>query len=126
MKKILLAVAISVLVSSCDRDKNSLKCYHGTVIMSSCCSGSTFIELDLSTPIGKATTLNGKDYKNVIQVPGFLSGTEVYLNLREFIQPDDDSLFAPIRCYCLISEGMDVPIWVQTDYSNTSCAVGTE
>lgn len=126
MKKIFQALAICLLFSSCHSDKDSLKCYHGTIIMTSCCSGSTFIELDLSTPIGKATNLNGKDYKNVIQVPGYLSGSEVYLNLREFVQPEDNLLFPPQYCYCLIVEGMDVPIWVQTDYSNTSCAVNVE
>jgi hypothetical protein len=122
MKKVIGAILIILTVSSCDPGYD--KCFHGKFIMSSCCSGSTFIELDTTFPIGKATKLNGKDYKNVIQVPGYLTGEageDIYLNLREYDQQKDSSLFPGAYCYCLIGVGMDVPIWIQTGYAKNSC-----
>jgi len=88
--------------------------------MTSCCTGSTFISLDSSTPIGKNTKLNGGDYSNVIQVPGYLESKDIYLNLRDF-NPDKDSNLFPIHCYCLITVGMDVPVFVATAVSYSSC-----
>ena len=126
MNKVLLTVAIALIFSSCDHETNSFKCFHGYVIMSSCCSGTTFIELDGITPIGKATTLNGQDYKNVIQVPGYLTGGEIYLNLREYNEKGDESTIPQPHCYCLISVGMNVPMWVQTNYSNSACPASAE
>jgi hypothetical protein len=89
--------------------------------MSSCCSGTSFIELDASFPIGKATNLNGQDLKNVIQVPGYLDEGEIYMNLRAFNQNRDQSLFPLPPCGCPIFENMDVPMWVQTGYSTSAC-----
>jgi hypothetical protein len=89
--------------------------------MSSCCSGSTFISLDSSTPIGKNTKLNGQNYSNVIQVPGYLNQSDVYMNLRDFDSDKDFHLFPPVHCYCLITVGMDVPLFVATAVSSSSC-----
>ena len=122
MKKQLFAFIIMWLTASCcDRIDPETACYHGIVIMSSCCSGTSFIELDATTPIGKSTNLMGQDFKNVIQVPGYLNNGEIFLNLRAFRQDEDQSLFPSPHCYCLISEGMDVPMWVQTAFSASSC-----
>src|SRR5882672_10598249 len=101
MKKIVLhLVLVGLAISSCEYN-NLSNCYHGKVIMTSCCSGSTFITLDSSTPVGKDTKLNGQDYANVIQVPGYLNAGEIYLNLRKF-DPEKDSHLFPIPCLCLI------------------------
>lgn len=122
MKQKLFAISLLWLtISCCDSIDTEIKCYHGSVIMFSCCSGTSFIELDASTPIGKATTLNGQDFKNVIQVPGYLDEGEIYMNLRAFNQNDDQSLFPFPPCGCPISIEMDVPMWVQTGYSTSVC-----
>jgi len=120
MSKIAILLICVGLAMRCEYD-NIAKCYHGKVIMTSCCTGSTFISLDLSTPIGKNTKLNGQDYSNVIQVPGYLNQGDVYLSLREFDSSKDSGLFPPIRCLCLIVVGMDVPVFAVTALSYSSC-----
>jgi len=109
-----------VLASGCEYN-NLQNCYHGKVIMTSCCSGSTFITLDSSTPIGINTKLNGQEYSNVIQVPCYLDQSVVYMNLRNYDPEKDSHLFAPIRCYCLIAVGTDVPVFVTVAVSYSSC-----
>ena len=120
MKKIvILLICVGLTIFGCEYN-NVATCYHGKVIMTSCCTGSTFISIDSSTPIGKNTKLNGQDYSNVIQVPGYLNDGDVYMNLRKF-DPDKDSNLFPIHCYCLIAIGMDVPVFVATAVSYSSC-----
>jgi hypothetical protein len=120
MRKIITVVfCVGLLAVSC-KYNNLANCYHGKVIMGSCCTGSSFISLDSSIPIGKSTSLNGQDYMNVIQVPGYLTKGEVYLNLRDF-NPDKDFKLFPINCYCLVAVGMDVPVFVATGVSYSSC-----
>ena len=124
MKKQLLAIALIWLtISSCDFG-DGRKCYHGSVIMSSCCTGTSFIELDTKTPLGKPASLNGQQYRNVIQVPGYLDEGEIYLNLRRFDPDNDQSLYPTPICYCLVAEGMNVPLWVETAYSESACPMG--
>ena len=125
MRKIItLVLCIGLAFTSCEYH-NLANCYHGKVIITSCCSGSTFINLDSSTPIGKKNKLNGQDYSNVIQVPGFLNQSEVYLNLRGFDSDKDFNLFPPKQSYCLgdclIAVGTDVPFFVATAVSYSSC-----
>ena len=118
-KTAILVYCVGLAFTGCEYN-NISNCYHGKVIMTSCCTGSTFISLDSSTPIGKNTKLNGGDYSNVIQVPGYLESKDIYLNLRDF-NPDKDSNLFPIHCYCLITVGMDVPVFVATAVSYSSC-----
>jgi hypothetical protein len=120
MKKIIIIIAISLFAFSCEHHDLSTSCYHGKVIMSSCCSGSTFISIETPIRIGKDTKLIGQNYSNVIQVPGYLTGPNIYLNLRKYDSQKDVSLFL-VHCYCLISEVMDVPIFVATSFSTTEC-----
>jgi hypothetical protein len=122
MSKISILLIFVGLAISCEYN-NTSNCYHGKVIMTSCCSGSTFITLDLSTPMGINTKLNGQEYSNVIQVPGYLNQNQsvVYMNLRKYDPGKDSNLFAPIRCYCLIAVGTDVPLFVATALSYSSC-----
>jgi hypothetical protein len=80
--------------------------------MSSCCTGTTFINIDSSIPFGKKANLNGQEYPNVIQVPGYLNQTDVYIKLRPFDPNKDSHLFPPAPCYCLFAEGMNVPKYV--------------
>jgi len=80
--------------------------------MTSCCTGTTFINMDSFIPFGKKANLNGQEYPNVIQVPGYLNQTDVYIKLRPFDSNKDSNLFPPALCYCLIAEGMNVPIYV--------------
>src|SRR5258705_10327636 len=120
MRKIVMLSFCALAISGCEYN-NLANCYHGKVIMTSCCTGSTFISLDLSTPIGKNTKLNGQDYANVIQVPGYLNQAEVYMNLRKFDSSKDSKLFPPVPCLCLIAVGMDVPLFVDTALSYSSC-----
>ena len=120
MKKIIILISGGLFVFGCENNDIGTPCYHGQVIMSSCCTGSTFISIKSPFPIGKDTNLNGKNYSNVIQVPDYLTGTDVYLNLRKYDPEKDASLF-PIHCYCLVAVGMDVPIFVARSVSNTSC-----
>jgi len=97
MRKIItLVLCIGLAFTSCEYH-NLANCYHGKVIITSCCSGSTFINLDSSTPIGKKNKLNGQDYSNVIQVPGFLNQGEVYMNLRDLIQTKISICFLPSK-----------------------------
>ena len=121
MKKIaILLICVSLTIGACENNNLAI-CYHGKVIMSSCCTGSTFVNIESSIPIGKNTNLNGQEYSNVIQVPGYLNNGDVYLNLRKF-DPDKDSYdIFPIHCYCLIAVGMDVPVFVATAFSTNSC-----
>ena len=120
MKKIvILLICVGLTIFSCEYN-NVANCYHGKVIMTSCCTGSTFISLDSSAPIGKNTKLNGQNYSNVIQVPGYLNDGDVYMNLRKY-NPDKDANLFPIHCYCLIVIGMDVPVFVATAISYSSC-----
>jgi hypothetical protein len=120
MKKIfILEFCMMLAFTGCEYN-NLANCYHGTIIASNCCSGSTFINLDSSTPIGKNTKFNGKDYPNVIQVPGYLNKGDVYLNLREFDRGKDSNLF-PIHCYCLVAVGIDVPVFVALAVSYSTC-----
>jgi hypothetical protein len=122
MSKISFGIFICFLLATgCSYNDLSPKCYHGEVIMNSCCTSSSFINIDSSFPWGKKTTLNGKEYQNVIQVPGFLNAGNVYLNLRDFNRDKDYNLFPPIRCYCLVVIGMDVPTYVATAVSYSSC-----
>ena len=120
MDKVEILLVCVGLTMSCEYN-NTSNCYHGKVIMTSCCTGSTFISLDSSTPIGKDTQFNGQEYSNVIQVPGYLSLKDEYLNLREFDREKDSHLFPPVLCYCLITVGADVPIFVATASSNSAC-----
>jgi hypothetical protein len=120
MKKVVpLLFSVALTFVGCTYH-NISRCYHGKVVMTSCCTGSTFISVDGSTPIGKDTQLNGQDYSNVIQVPGYLNNGEVHMHLRDFDPTSDGSLF-PIHCYCLIAIGMDVPVFVATAISYSSC-----
>ena len=121
MKKIAGIWIICLLASGCAYNDVKPGCYHGKVILSSCCTGSTFINLESIWPVGKATELNGQEYPNVIQVPGYLNNGDVYLNLRKFDPDKDNNLFPNPHCYCLITIGMDVPIMVATALSYTSC-----
>ncbi len=122
MSKISILLICVGLAISCEYN-NTSNCYHGKVIMTSCCSGSTFITLDSSTPIGINTKLNGQEYSNVIQVPGYLNQNQsvVYMNLRKYDPGKDSHLFAPRPCYCLIAVGTDVPLFVATALSYSSC-----
>ena len=121
MNKVVASIIIaSVTVLSCQNNDSGTLCYHGKVIMSSCCTGSTFISIKGPFRIGKDTNLNGQEYSNVIQVPDYLANGDVYLNLRKF-DPDKDASLFPIHCYCLIAVGMDVPVYVATAVSTTSC-----
>ena len=121
MKKFIILIA-GLFAFSCENKDISPPCYqyHGKIIMTSCCTGSTFISIKSPQPIGKNTTLNGEDYLNVIQVPDYLTGTDIYLNLRKY-DPDKDGSLFPIHCMCFIAVGMDVPIYVATAISTTSC-----
>lgn len=121
MKRILIYILVLGLgVSACEYKDMPIQCLQGKVIMSSCCTGSTFIDLDSSVPIGKPTQINGTNYRNVIQVPGSINNGNVYLSLRQFDPKNDQSLF-PIHCMCFIAIGTEVPVWVATNYSYTSC-----
>ena len=101
----------ALAISGCEYN-NLANCYHGKVIMTSCCTGSTFISLDLSTPIGKNTKLNGQDYANVIQVPGYLNQAEVYMNLRKFDSSKDSNLFPPYPAFASLQwEWMCPCLW---------------
>ena len=95
-KIVILAFCVGLAFTSCEYN-NLANCYHGTVITSICCTGSTFISLDSSTPIGKTTKFYGKDYLNVIQVPGYLNQGEVYMNLRDLIQTKISICFLPSK-----------------------------
>ena len=108
------------MVSACEYKDLETQCYHGKFIMSSCCTGSSFIQLDSKFPIGKTMKESGKEYQNVIQVPGYLNDGDIYLKLRPF-NPDKDYGLFPIHCYCLIAVGLDVPVFVATAYSYTGC-----
>ncbi|HCW06689.1 MAG TPA: hypothetical protein DGG95_04905 [Cytophagales bacterium] len=120
--KLFLFFFLVVNLFQCDYKDIQPKCYHGTVIMSSCCTGSTFISLDSSIPIGKQMKWGEKEYANVIQVPNYLNVTgDIYLTLRPFDRDKDQSLFPPIQCYCFVVVGMDVPIYVATSYSSQPC-----
>ena|SRR5258705_12869422 len=121
MKKIIVPLlCIGLTVTQCEYNNVSI-CYHGKVIMSSCCTGSTFININSRFVVGKKTTLNGQDYPNVIQVPGYLNQGDVYMNLRIFNPDKDFNLFPPIRCLCLIVVVEDVPVFVATAISYASC-----
>ena len=123
MKKIITIVVVGLLALGCENKDISPPCYYGKIIMSSCCTGSTFISIKSPLPIGKNTILNGKEYSNVIQVPDYLTGTDIYLTLRKY-DPDKDSSLFPIHCMCFIAVGADVPVYVATATSTTSCPDG--
>src|SRR5258706_257402 len=129
MKKIIILAIVGLFTFSCENKDISPACYHGKIIMSSCCTGSTFISIKSPVPIGKNTNLNGQEYANVIQVPGYLTGSaggDVFLNLRKFDPDKDYILYPPIICECFVAVGMDVPVYVATSVSTTSCPdVGT-
>ncbi|MGC4023506.1 MAG: hypothetical protein QM734_16930 [Cyclobacteriaceae bacterium] len=123
MNKIIVALLIIFVAADCSHE-NSNKCYQGTIIMSSCCTGSTFINLNTSWPLGVKTKINGTEYQNVIQVPGYLdkeNTNTIYLSLRPFDRDHDQNLYPPIQCYCLMAIGLDVPVFVATAHSYTSC-----
>jgi hypothetical protein len=119
VKKIVIPLCCIGLTIGCEYN-NISNCYHGKVIVTNCCSGTTFIGLDSSTPIGKSTKLNGQDYSNVIQVPGYLSAGEIYIHLRTFDPAKDSNLF-PIQCFCLIAVGIEAPVFVAIGISHSSC-----
>jgi len=124
MKKIVAeTVIICLFITGCEYNNISpnQRCYLGKIILSSCCTGSTFIDLESAASIGKATELNGQQYANVIQVPGYLGSGDVYMNLREFNPDRDYNLFPNPHCYCPVAVGMDVPVMVATAVSHSSC-----
>jgi len=123
MNKIICFTIISVFAFSCENKDIDSPCYqyHGKIIMTSCCTGSTFITITSPQQIGKNTNLNGQDYLNVIQVPDYLTGTDIYLNLRTY-DPDKDGSLFPFHCMCFIAVGMDVPVFVATGISSTTCS----
>jgi hypothetical protein len=124
MNKVLSGIFALCLLISCEYRDTGIKCYHGKVILSSCCSGSTFINLDTTLPLGKKTAINGQDYDNMIQLPGdYLANEDIYMNLRTFDPNKDYALFPP-HCYCLIAIGSDVPLFVATAFSYSSCPPG--
>jgi hypothetical protein len=123
--KSFLFFALLISIIGCEYknlEPNKGNCYHGSVIMSSCCTGSTFISLDSTFPIGKLMTWGGNEYQNVIQVPNYLNVSgDIYLTLRDFNPDKDQSLYPPIQCYCFVVVGMDVPVYVATSYSSHPC-----
>ena len=121
MRKITVPLlCIGLTLAGCEYN-NISNCYYGNIIMTSCCTGSTFISLDSSTPIGKDTQLNGQQYSNVIQVPGYLNNGDVYINLRKYDPEKDAHLFPPVLCLCLIAVGTEVPVFVAAAVSYSSC-----
>jgi len=121
MKKVISIVIGGLFSFSCGyKDLSPCYQYHGKIIMTSCCTGSTFISIKSSEQIGRKTNLNGQDYSNVIQVPDYIMGTNIYLNLRKY-NPDKDSALFPAHCYCLIAVGADVPLFVATAVSTITC-----
>jgi len=122
MKKIVAGTwIICLLASGCEYKDVGPDCYHGKVIFSSCCSGTTLVSLESALPIGRAIQVNGQEYPNTIQLPGYLNAGDVYLNLRQFDPDKDNNLFPNPRCYCLIPVDWDVPLMVATALSHTSC-----
>jgi hypothetical protein len=115
----IILLFLALVVGACSYDNIRVSCYHGKVIGTSCCTGTSFIALDAITPIGKPMVWGGVQYQNVVQVPGFLNSGNVYLDLRAFEQSDGNLL--SIYCYCLVAEGQNVPLWVATRYSYTAC-----
>jgi hypothetical protein len=122
MRKIFWGFLVAMVASSCEYNNLDVKCYEGTVIASSCCTGSSFINIDSSAPIGKPTKWNGIDYNNMIQVPGYLNQGKIYLKLRSFDPKKDQALFPPGPCYCLVAVAADVPVWLTLASSYSSCA----
>jgi hypothetical protein len=119
-KTFLFIIGLWMVASSCEYNSLKTMCYHGKFIMSSCCTGSSFIQLNSKFPIGKTLKYDDHEYTNVIQVPGYLNAGDVYLNLRPFNQEKDSGLF-PIHCYCFIAVGVDVPMFVATSFSYSGC-----
>lgn len=120
MNKMFARIVIACALAWACEYKDTNPCYRGRVVWSSCCTGSTFISIQSFAAIGKDITINGQSYSNVIQLPGYITGPDVYLNLRKYDPQKDISLF-PIHCYCLIAAGMEAPLYVATAVSTTSC-----
>ncbi|MBS1682505.1 MAG: hypothetical protein JST48_12400 [Bacteroidetes bacterium] len=103
-------------------------CLKGEIVLSTCCTGTTFINLETSIQLGKKITWANHEYQNMIQVPGYLGnptintiGKEVYLNLRAIDMKHDQNLFPTEICFCLIPIALDVPVYVAVNYSYGSC-----
>lgn len=120
MRTIAAILLCSLAVAGCEYN-NIDTCYHGKIIMTNCCAGTTYISLDSGPTIGTSRNLNGQEYSNVIEVPGYLTENAAYMNLRGYNPEKDAHLLPPVRCQCLVAEGMDVPTFVVTAASSSSC-----
>ena len=112
---------LALAASSCENKDIGTNCVRGKVIMSSCCTGTTFINLESWRQLGKKTVINGQSYNNVIQVPNYYNSGDIYLDLRSYVASKDSELFPSTRCYCLVAIGLDVPIYVATAFSYSGC-----
>jgi len=123
MKKIWILFPLLWLIGSNCKKEQALgsTCFHGKVILSSCCTGSTFIALDGSQSIGRPMKYNDTLRFNVIQIPGYHPLGDAYLIVRPYNAATDQNLFPPIECYCLVAIGLNAPIYVPVTYSQTAC-----
>lgn len=94
-------------------------CKTGRAIMYSCCTGTTFVEMNTSEALGKDIQLGDTTYHNAIQIVGRFEGN-INVQLRAF-NSDIDSLGA--ICYCLMAEPwVSLPMYVVESGSTADCS----
>lgn len=120
LKKLSLLFGVAFLfAASCDRDDDN--CVRGNTLSYSCCTGTTFIDLNSSVPLGGTVVKDGVTLENVIQVVGEFSGDDICLNLRPF-DPEKDANLIGAVCYCLVAHEWDsLPKYVITPAHDPAC-----
>lgn len=118
--RIHLILFVAILAASCSCDPQNQTCLKGKTIVSSCCTGTTVIELTGGEQLGDTITLDGVQYFNAIQVSGeFSKDEQVFFKMRAY-DPDKDTL--PVECECFAAEPwVGLPTFIVTDWVDESC-----
>lgn len=116
----LLFLVAGILAASCSCDPPNQTCLKGKSVVSSCCTGTTVIELTGGVQLGDTISINGVQYYNAIQVNGKIADDEeIFFKIRTY-DPDKDTL--PIECNCVAAEfWVGLPTYMITEWYDESC-----
>jgi hypothetical protein len=128
-KMILFSFGLYLVIAiSCEKENLKSPCIEGIVFGYGQCEEASLIEVKNLPNLGRTIPFYDFDkgdtvYNNVIKVPGSFPVGKIYFNYRKYNRSADYVLFlfdSPQACP-FDNIPYDVPIYVITNYSQTSC-----